>query len=449
MSNAPKLSPHKIRARFAAAMTRMYRKELPAFDALENMVRQSNDAADTHTDSQLLPTLNSNETRHGAIRVGSAEELQILRRIFAVMGMQAVGYYDLSMAGLPVHSTAFRAIETEDLKTSPFRLFTSLLRLEFISDEGLRDEIKDILSKRKIVTPEALDLLETAETNGGLDSAEADEFISAILETFRWHGRSDLSRTLYDRLADQNKLVADIVAFPGPHINHLTEASKDIAAAQGLIPSIGATPKDVIEGPPHRKCPILLRQTAFKAISEAVHFLGDDQHGEHTARFGEIEARGCALTRRGRAVYDDMLEQAMGKTDVPYEDRLAQEFSQFPDDWDELRQKDLAYFTFRLTEKGLSSTQATAQPQDFEQLIEDGFIEAIPIIYEDFLPVSAAGIFRSNLGDEDNNVASSSSNQSAFEASLGATVLDPFAIYSAQSEKSKADCLERLSSTFH
>ena len=34
-----------------------------------------------------------------------------LRRLFAVMGLYPVGYYDLSVAGVPVHSTAFRPVD--------------------------------------------------------------------------------------------------------------------------------------------------------------------------------------------------------------------------------------------------------------------------------------------------------------------------------------------------
>ena len=41
-----------------------------------------------------------------------------------------VGYYDLSVAGVPVHSTAFRPIDVESLNRNPFRIVTSLLRLE-------------------------------------------------------------------------------------------------------------------------------------------------------------------------------------------------------------------------------------------------------------------------------------------------------------------------------
>ena len=74
----------------------------------------------------------------GAIRLGTAQELVAIRRVFAVMGMYPVGYYDLSVAGIPVHSTAFQPIKA--LRRSPFRVFTSLLRLELIEDEGLRAE---------------------------------------------------------------------------------------------------------------------------------------------------------------------------------------------------------------------------------------------------------------------------------------------------------------------
>ncbi len=54
--------------------------------------------------------------------------------------MQPVGYYDLSPAGVPVHSTAFRATHEAALQASPFRVFTSLLRLELIDDVALREK---------------------------------------------------------------------------------------------------------------------------------------------------------------------------------------------------------------------------------------------------------------------------------------------------------------------
>ncbi|MFT7865638.1 2-oxoadipate dioxygenase/decarboxylase family protein, partial [Salmonella enterica] len=68
-------------------------------------------------------------------------------------------------------------------------------------------------------------------------------------------------------------------------------------------------PKILIEGPPRREIPLLLRQTSFKALEEPVHFAGEHL-GTHTARFGEIEQRGVALTPKGRELYDRLLAEA-------------------------------------------------------------------------------------------------------------------------------------------
>jgi hypothetical protein len=48
-----------------------------------------------------------------------------------------------------------------------------------------------------------------------------------------------------------------------------------------------------------RRCPILLRQTSFKAISERIRFKHTGSVSGHRARFGEIESRGVALTPKG------------------------------------------------------------------------------------------------------------------------------------------------------
>jgi uncharacterized glyoxalase superfamily metalloenzyme YdcJ len=76
--------------------------------------------------------------RHGAIRIGRPDELALLARLFAQFGMQPVDFYDLVPAGLPVMSTAFRPVVTEDLEASPFRMFCSLLRPELIAMTGRR-----------------------------------------------------------------------------------------------------------------------------------------------------------------------------------------------------------------------------------------------------------------------------------------------------------------------
>ncbi|AQU47030.1 2-oxoadipate dioxygenase/decarboxylase HglS [Xanthomonas oryzae] len=441
------VSPDQIRSWFAQAMSDMYRSEVPLYGDLMSLVAQVN-AQTLQADPALAARLQRNDERarldlerHGAIRVGTAAELATLRRLFAVMGMHPVGYYDLSVAGVPVHSTAFRPIDEAALSANPFRVFTSLLRLELIEDATLRAQAEQILQQRQIFTAGVLQLIERYEQQGGLDADQARRFVAEALETFRWHGDATVSLPTYRALSQAHKLIADVVSFHGPHINHLTPRTLDIDAAQEQMQRARIDAKAVIEGPPRRRVPILLRQTSFKALEEAVRFVGDDgqpEHGTHTARFGEIEQRGLALTPKGRALYDALLAQARdadgaGSTGTDYATRLQTAFVAFPDDEALLRQEGLGYFRYALTDAGRADpAQVAAMPA--ETAIALGLVSADPIIYEDFLPVSAAGIFQSNLGGAEQRAYAAHSSKRSFEHALGAQVHDEFALY-AQLER--------------
>jgi len=117
----------------------------------------------------------------------------------------------------------------------------------------------------------------------------------------------------YQMLKNEHPLVADIVSFPNCHINHLTPRTIDIDLVQELMQEKGMPAKERIEGPPPRKCPILLHQTSFKALEETVYSRdassGVYVKGSHTARFGEVEQRGYSLTRQGRLLYNEILER--------------------------------------------------------------------------------------------------------------------------------------------
>lgn len=453
------VSSDVIRAAFSSAMSEMYRTEVPAYGTLMQLVAKVNDetlAADPALKDRLDETDSLeriSDERHGAIRLGTPEELSMMRRVFAVMGMFPVGYYDLSTAGVPVHSTAFRPVGDAALKRNPFRVFTSLLRLDLIADEALRAEAETILAGRQIFTQGAVELTEKAERDGGLNLAETHRFVSEVLETFRWHDKANVSADMYKRLHDAHRLIADVVSFNGPHINHLTPRTLDIDKVQALMPEYGISPKAVVEGPPTRKCPVLLRQTSFKALEEPVSFRdakGEWKSGSHTARFGEIEQRGIALTPKGRGLYDRLLDEtrkvarpaADGSNAGAYEKALADTFSAFPDDWNAIRLQGLGYFSYSLTKKGRAATAVTSL--DLETLIADGFVQFDPIVYEDFLPVSAAGIFQSNLGDGAQQDFAASPNQQRFEADLGAVVLNEFDHYAGIEAASIETCLAAL-----
>ncbi|MEN3792256.1 VOC family protein [Fulvimarina sp. MAC3] len=450
------VSPDEIRARFARAMSDMYRAEVPAYGTLVSLVETVNAetlAADPAEKARLAATDNLdriNEERHGAIRLGTAAELATMRRLFAVMGMFPVGYYDLSVAGVPVHSTAFRPVDPASLSANPFRVFTSLLRLDLIEDEALRAEAAEVLDARQIFTRGCLALIEKAEQADGLDEADAEAFVTEALETFRWHEEANVTAALYRRLHDAHRLVADVVAFKGPHINHLTPRTLDIDTVQDRMPGEGIAPKAVIEGPPSRRVPILLRQTSFKALEEPVAFLEDeDAQGRHTARFGEIEQRGLALTPKGQALYDRLLGEARARVTPAADGSNAREymavldevFAEFPDDLDSLRTEGLGYFRYAPT----GETANIDIGESAADLVAAGVLRADPIVYEDFLPVSAAGIFQSNLGDGASRAFSANPNRERFEADLGAPVADLHQLYAEAEAASLARARTKLS----
>lgn len=441
------VSHHEIRDRFSKAMSAMYQAEVPQYETLLELVAEVNHET-LERDTELAERLEAHDElnrlgveRHGAIRVGSAEELAMLRRLFAVMGMVPVGYYDLSEAGVPVHSTAFRPIDDEALARNPFRVFTSLLRLELIESPELRERAAGILAARDIFTAGARELIALNETQGGLSDEQAERFVEEALETFRWHRDATVDLDTYEALHAEHRLIADVVCFRGPHINHLTPRTLDIDEVQRRMPAAGMNPKEVIEGPPRRACPILLRQTSFKALEEPIRFAGDRQ-GTHTARFGEIEQRGVALTAKGRALYDRLLGESRRRTaglsNEAHQRVLAEVFADFPDTEAELRRQGLAFFEYRTTEAGREAGAIAETEIEIERLIEQGLITARPITYEDFLPVSAAGIFQSNLGGDGSEAYAGHANREAFEEALGAPVTDELTLY-AERERSSLD----------
>lgn len=479
-----------IRHDFSIVMSEMYQKEVPLYGDLIDLVSEVNTEVlnkQPEIRQQLEHTGEIDRLgmeRHGAIRLGTAAELSMMRRLFAVMGMYPVGYYDLAPAGVPVHSTAFRALDTPSLNKSPFRVFTSLLRLDLIDDEALKQEAIAALDKRTIFTDNVINLIKRFEEQGGLTAEDAKQFVKEALETFRWHDNTPVSKALYQQLLSQHGLIADVVGFKGPHINHLTPRTLDIDAVQAGMRAKGIPPKAIIEGPPKRECPILLRQTSFKALEEAVSFKNPDggyETGHHTARFGEIEQRGVALTPKGRALYDQLLSQARRQLAVTpnadnaseYYQILESAFAAFPDDYQTLHDEGLAYFYYQAVESDtdneptldsidVENVNDSLSKQVITDLLEQGMIRLEPIVYEDFLPVSAAGIFQSNLHDDSTKDSANGNengensgkqsndkgyaNKEAFENALGAQVYDELELYQTLQAQSLKACLANLNS---
>ncbi|KAK5129294.1 hypothetical protein LTR08_003624 [Meristemomyces frigidus] len=434
----------QLRTRFSQMMSDMYKNEVPLYGQLLSIV---SDADDKMSTEHLSPR--HRIERHGAVRLGTADELRTIKRLFALFNMHPVGYYDLSVVGFPMHSTAFRPLTSAALANNPFRVFTTLLRPDLI-DPSVRSLAEQALSKRCLFSERLLRLIQHAETSAGLSAADEDDLLSEALDIFRWHQTATVSIEDYKKLSAGHPMIADIASFPSAHINHLTPRTLDIDLVQQTMKDQGIPAKERIEGPPRRVCDILLRQTSFKALEERVRFVssnGEFVDGHHTARFGEVEQRGAAVTRKGRALYDKLLAQtravaaAQGATDEEYELILHGAFRVFPDEWSVLRAQGLAFFRYTVTAAGLREARHGGEQQTLSRLVAYGHVEFEPIVYEDFLPISAAGIFTSNLSSSSQATTHEAKGDLALmEASLGCSLEDPTTLYEQMQAESVEEC---------
>lgn len=160
----------RLRAAFAHRLSDMYGTEVPAYTTLLDVAGEVNhEAARENADAERLGSIERvTAERHGAIRVGTPQEMRQAAQIFAALGMHPAGFYDLrdaASSAIPVISTAFRPLDAAELARNPFRVFTSLLtpadRRFF--DADLQARLETFLSRREIFAPELLDLAHRAE----------------------------------------------------------------------------------------------------------------------------------------------------------------------------------------------------------------------------------------------------------------------------------------------
>lgn len=397
------VGPTELRARFARSLSALYGSEVPAYNTLVEVSEAVNAdvlAALGPEAERLGSIARVTAERHGAIRVGTTEEIAQVGRIFGACGMYPVGFYDLREAHppIPVVSTAFRPIDASELAANPFRVFTSLLVTDDrrFFDAATQAQLEEFLGARRLFPEELLYLADLAEKAGGLDAADADRFLELATASFAL-SPEPVDRAWYDHLESISSVAADIGGVASTHINHLTPRVLDIDELYRRMTDLGIAMIDRIQGPPRTTGPaVLLRQTSFRALAEPRTFREADgtlTQGALSVRFGEVESRGVALTPAGRELYDD------------------RGLAAFPDTGEGLHEAGLAYY----------------------RRDADGVLQ--PVVYEDFLPKSAAGIFASNLtsdGAVDAEQRSSVRNAAWLQTSLGRTLHDPYELYEAQ-----------------
>ncbi|WIG18069.1 2-oxoadipate dioxygenase/decarboxylase [Kocuria rosea] len=458
--------PWQLRARFARRLSTMYGEEVPAYTTLVDVSAAVNEdhLARRGADAERLGSIDRvTAERHGAIRVGSPQEMAQVARVFAAFGMHPVGFYDLrdaSASSVPVVSTAFRPVDAEELARNPFRVFTSMLAADDprFFDRELRQQLADVMGRRTLFPAELLVLADRTAEDGGLEEPEAERLLDLATSAFELSDEP-VDHAWYRKLEAVSAVAADIGGVSTTHINHLTPRVLDIDDLYARMEALGITMIDEIQGPPRWDGPdVLLRQTSFRALAEERVFRFEDGTvgpGELRVRFGEVEQRGIALTPAGRDLYDRMVAKtdrrlAAGEGNGVRVDVARTVWEEhLPRTEKELAAQGLAYFTYTFDRDALARAGGSVTEPDASlgDLIEAGIAVPEPIVYEDFLPRSAAGIFRSNLTDEgfrDDAQRGTDYDLTVMSEIVGRPVADPHDLYRRQQDASVARLREQL-----
>lgn len=455
-------SSTQLRTRFAARLSTLYGAEVPAYATLVQVSHEVNQrvVAREGPDAERLGSIDRvTAERHGAIRVGSPRELAQVATVFGALSMFACGFYDLrdaAPAPVPVVSTAFRPIDRDELAANPFRVFTSLLAPEDrrFFDADLAGRLRTFLDARELFPPELLALADAAAEHGGLPAQAAEEFLDLAVASFALSAEP-VDRGWFTELERVSAVAADIGGVTTTHLNHLTPRVLDIDDLYASMQARGIEMIDEIQGPPRWDGPdVLLRQTSFRALAEPRAFRDADgtvTEGTLRVRFGEVEARGIALTPTGRTRFDELVAEV---------DRLLAErpgavrAELAPEVWSkgipatelDLFLEGLGFFTFGVEDgvaAGMVSPEQSAAVADGDvtALVRTGVLRPDPIVYEDFLPRSAAGIFASNLttgGSMDADQGGAERDAGWMSDRIGAPVQVPEEIYAQEAAASVA-----------
>lgn len=455
----PFIESWQLRAEFARSLSVVYGEEVPAYNTLVDVSTAVNEdyLQRKGAEAERLGSISRvTAERHGAIRVGSPREMAQVARVFAAFGMYPVGFYDLrdaSKSSVPVVSTAFRPVDRDELAKNPFRVFTSMLAAEdprFFSPE-LQEQLRDFISARTLFPEELLELADRAATDGGLEEGLAQRLLELATAAFKLSD-DPVDHAWYKKLEAISAVASDIGGVTTTHINHLTPRVLDIDDLYSRMGERGIEMISDIQGPPRWDGPdILLRQTSFRALAEDRIFRFEDGHvgpGQLRVRFGEVEQRGIALTPSGRVLYDRMVaetDRRLGAGDgngVRVDVARGVWEENLPRTEKELALQGLAYFTYSVDHDALATCYGgSLQGQNIAltTLIENGVALPEPIVYEDFLPRSAAGIFQSNLTDEgsrDDAQRGTDYDISVMSDIVGRPVADPNELYQHQQDQS-------------
>ncbi len=224
-------------------------------------------------------------------------------------------------------------------------------------------------------------------------------------------------------------VAADIGGVRSTHVNHLTPRVLDIDELYARMQARGVTMIDDIQGPPAWEGPdVLLRQTSFRALAEPRAFRAARRLGDPRRPAGPLRRGGGPRAWRSPARAGRSTTRRWPRWRPSGCRPRAERQAAAVEVWRR---------SFPATEAGLFDAGLAFA----EHRVVDGQHLRVPIVYEDFLPQSAAGIFASNLSADattDAGAAGVALDEDWLAGAMGRDVLDPFELYAAQAERSRA-----------
>ncbi len=442
------VQPSWIRTKIVHQILAEFEKTMPIYKQMMAVAREINTKAGA-SEAQRLGRI-----MHAAIRCVSDEELKTIKDLFGLMNNEPVNYYDLRER-VSVESTAFRPTSQDEIELNGFRVFCSKLSLDCIPAEH-RSFVEGIIARRNIFGSEILKLIKTGNEQGGFFQEQAERFVQCCVEVFTRPNEAMVSLQEYEQLKSINKVAAQVLVSNSLAFNHLTPSVASVPEAHEEMLRQGIKTIPVWQGPVGKD--VILRQTSCLAPAITLKFpQGDGTFVEanYQETFVEFEERLQALTPQGRELFESKFECGkkslqLKEGDPNYADHyyavMREALADFPSDPIELWNKQLAYFTFEISENDQSLPPNTLAERNFDDLVELGLVRLIPQQYEDFFGPAATNIFNSNIGlKEVSNVGiTKPDSQEAYEATLGRDVVNMYDYYEEIQAASKVKTCKEL-----
>lgn len=362
-------------------------------------------------------------------------DLGIIRRIFAVMGLYPVGFYNLDLNGKSLASTLFKPLNKIALKQQPFRITVSLANQSFDNE----CEQHNVPKNRLDLSEKFLGLLQKFEKYSALNELDVHYFIQELQENLH---KPDYDMQCCEQRpfrSSMNQIRESIM------IRSTSLACLNLPKVIEELKHFDLYAIDDLDGPSDRKHPLLFNKMNINLRSKHPDHQKSDSDNQNIPVFTiQLEQRGLALTAKGHQFFKSILSNLKSRLEprtrlslVQKRKLMNQVFKRFPDSSYSLYRKGLAYFTFSVNPEIEIIDDRYWTEEDLPRLIRSKRILLTPLIFEDIY--SSYSVHASSSFDF-------VEEKKSFEAYLGTCIHDEMRYYVLCQEQSLQTCLAILNS---